>query len=193
MRLTLAAVGFTSTVAQVVLLRELVATFYGNELLLGLILMAWLAWVAAGAWGLGARDWRLEIRDWRSESHDLQPPPSNLQPPTSNLQLLTSNLQPPISNLQSLILLAAALFPAQIALVRGARTLLGVTPGAFVEVGPMVGAVVLFLAPLCLLVGLLFTLGVQAIDERGGTAGQGYVWESAGAVAGGALFSFVFI
>jgi spermidine synthase len=157
MRLTLAAVGFTSTVAQVVLLRELVATFYGNELLLGLILMAWLAWVAAGAWGL------------------------------------SRYLQPLISNLQSLIFLSAVLFPAQIALVRGTRTLLGVTPGAFVEVGPMVGAVVLSLAPLCLLGGLSFTLGVQATVERGGTAGQGYVWESAGAVAGGALFSFVFI
>ncbi len=81
MRLTLAAVGFTSTIAQVVLLRELVATFYGNELLLGLILMAWLAWVAAGAWLL----------------------PRYLQPPTSNLQLPASNFQPPISNLQSLI------------------------------------------------------------------------------------------
>ncbi len=70
MRLTLAAVGFTSTIAQVVLLRELVATFYGNELLLGLILMAWLAWVAASAFGgrrLEIRDWRLEIRDWKLE------------------------------------------------------------------------------------------------------------------------------
>jgi spermidine synthase len=212
MRLTLAAVGFTSTIAQVVLLRELVATFYGNELLLGLILMAWLAWVAVGAWGLPAlmRDRRLETGDRSPETEkarpstsSLQPLASNLQPPTSNLHLPASNLprparrsrggQPLISNLQSLIFLAAALFPAQIALVRGARTLLGVTPGAFVEVGPMVGAVALILAPLCLLVGLLFTLGVRAIVERGGTAGQGYVWESAGAVAGGALFSFVFI
>ncbi len=218
MRLTLAAVGFTSTIAQVVLLRELVATFYGNELLLGLILAAWLAWVAAGAWGLGARDWRLGTRDWRLGTRDWrleigdrkpevetpQPPVSNLQPPTPNFQLPTSNIQhpssdlhPPISNLQSLIILclslAAALFPAQIALVRGTRTLLGVTPGAFVELGPMVGAVALILAPLCLLVGLLFTLGVQATVERGGTAGQGYVWESVGAVAGGALFSFVLI
>ena len=52
MRIALAAVGFTSTIAQVVLMRELVATFYGNELLFGLVLTAWLAWVAAGSWGL---------------------------------------------------------------------------------------------------------------------------------------------
>jgi spermidine synthase len=48
----LAALGLTSTIAQLVLMREMVATFYGNELLFGLVLMAWLAWVAAGAWGL---------------------------------------------------------------------------------------------------------------------------------------------
>ena len=63
MRLALAAVGFTSTIAQLVLLRELVATFYGNELLYGLALMAWLAGVAAGARGSA----RLLDRERRSE------------------------------------------------------------------------------------------------------------------------------
>jgi spermidine synthase len=51
----LAAIGFISTVSQVMLMRELVATFYGNELLFGLSLMAWLAWGAVGAWGIGSR------------------------------------------------------------------------------------------------------------------------------------------
>ena len=46
MSIALAAVGFTSTIAQVVLMRELVATFYDNELLFGLVLAAWPAWVA---------------------------------------------------------------------------------------------------------------------------------------------------
>jgi len=49
MRVSLLALGFTSTVAQVLLVRELVAVFYGNELVLGLILAAWLAWGALGA------------------------------------------------------------------------------------------------------------------------------------------------
>jgi spermidine synthase len=160
MALALAAVGFTSIIAQVVLMRELVATFYGNELLLGLVLATWLAWVAIGSWGGG----RL-----------------------AELRRAT------MGTFAAGLVLAAALFPVQIALVRGARNLLRVTPGAFVEFGPMVGAVIFILAPLCLLLGLLFALGARLTVERGGTIGRTYVWESAGAVAGGALFSLVLI
>jgi spermidine synthase len=49
------------------------------------------------------------------------------------------------------------------------------------------------LAPLCLLGGTLFTLGARLAVEQGSTAGRAYVWESAGAVVGGALFSFALI
>ncbi|RLC64067.1 MAG: hypothetical protein DRI80_02335 [Chloroflexota bacterium] len=160
MGVALAAVGFTSTIAQVVLMRELVATFYGNELLFGLVLAAWLAWVAVGSWGLA----RLaERRQWGTRTFAAG------------------------------LALAAALFPTQIALVRDVRALLGVTPGAFVEFGPMVVVVVLILAPLCLLGGFLFTLGARLTVEQGSTAGRAYVWESAGAVVGGTLFSFLLI
>ncbi|MFH1940533.1 MAG: fused MFS/spermidine synthase [bacterium] len=44
--------GFTSVVAQVLLMRELVVIFYGNELSLGTILGVWLFWTAAGSGGL---------------------------------------------------------------------------------------------------------------------------------------------
>jgi len=45
--------GFTSVVAQVVLLRELFVAFYGNELSIGLTLALWLLWTAAGSALLG--------------------------------------------------------------------------------------------------------------------------------------------
>jgi spermidine synthase len=41
--------------------------------------------------------------------------------------------------------------------------------------------------------GFLFTLGARLVVERGGAGGQAYLWESIGAVTGGALFSFVLI
>ncbi len=40
--------GFSSVLSQVVLMRELVSVFYGNELVYAVILAAWLFWVAMG-------------------------------------------------------------------------------------------------------------------------------------------------
>ncbi len=60
MRPVLTVLGFTSVIAQVVLIREFVAVFYGNELSLGLILATWLFWVALGAWATGRLAERLQ-------------------------------------------------------------------------------------------------------------------------------------
>ena len=45
--------GGCSIAGQVVLLRELMAAFQGNELSLGGILAAWLLWGALGSWAAG--------------------------------------------------------------------------------------------------------------------------------------------
>ncbi|MBZ5515885.1 MAG: fused MFS/spermidine synthase [Acidobacteriia bacterium] len=42
-------IGFTAIVAQIVLMRELIVFFYGNEISLCLILANWLLWTAAGS------------------------------------------------------------------------------------------------------------------------------------------------
>jgi len=51
--LGLILIGFTSMAAQIVLMRELMVVFYGNELSLGITLAGWLFWVAMGSWGVG--------------------------------------------------------------------------------------------------------------------------------------------
>jgi len=48
-----AIIGFTATLSQILLIRELVVVFYGNELSLGLILGGWLFWTAIGSGVLG--------------------------------------------------------------------------------------------------------------------------------------------
>jgi spermidine synthase len=45
--------GFTAIIAQVVMMRELMVVFYGNEISLGLILANWLLWTALGSGALG--------------------------------------------------------------------------------------------------------------------------------------------
>ncbi len=52
-------VGFTAAVGQIVLMRETFALFNGNELSLGVVLAAWLAWTAAGS---GLSGWLLRKR-----------------------------------------------------------------------------------------------------------------------------------
>jgi spermidine synthase len=49
MRVGLIAAGLTAIMGQVLLMRELAAVFYGNELVYGLALAVWMLWVAAGA------------------------------------------------------------------------------------------------------------------------------------------------
>jgi spermidine synthase len=46
-------VGFSSMIGQIVLMRELMVAFYGNELSLGITLGAWLMWGGVGSWALG--------------------------------------------------------------------------------------------------------------------------------------------
>ncbi len=49
----LAMIGFTATSGQIILVREFIVIFYGNELSLGVILASWLLWGAIGSWALG--------------------------------------------------------------------------------------------------------------------------------------------
>ncbi len=48
-RAALALIGFSAVIGQIVLLRELVVVFSGNEISLGIMLATWLFWTAAGS------------------------------------------------------------------------------------------------------------------------------------------------
>ena len=52
--LTITTTGFVATMAQIIILRELLVLFYGNELSTGLIFAAWLVWSGLGS-GLAAK------------------------------------------------------------------------------------------------------------------------------------------
>jgi spermidine synthase len=60
LRANLSLIGFTAVTAQVVLMRELLVVFYGNELALGVMLANWLFWTALGSSlvGFGAKQTR---------------------------------------------------------------------------------------------------------------------------------------
>ena len=60
LRCVLSLIGFTSVIAQIVLMRELIVVFYGNEISLGIVLAGWLLWTAIGssAFGKLSARWR---------------------------------------------------------------------------------------------------------------------------------------
>lgn len=46
-------IGFSAMAGEIVLMRQLMVVFYGNELSLGITLFGWLFWAALGSWGIG--------------------------------------------------------------------------------------------------------------------------------------------
>ena len=57
-------IGAASTAAQIVLLREFIVVFYGNEISVGFILAAWLFSGAAGSMAIGKLADRIAGRIW---------------------------------------------------------------------------------------------------------------------------------
>ena len=53
LRSVLALIGFTAVIAQIVLMRELMVVFTGNEMSLGVMLASWLLWTAIGSTAVG--------------------------------------------------------------------------------------------------------------------------------------------
>jgi len=66
LKMGLITYGFMLTVTQVILMRELVSIFSGNELAVGILLAVWLGWTAIGSGVLGKFfvRWRLSWGSW---------------------------------------------------------------------------------------------------------------------------------
>ena len=156
--------GFSFTVTQGLLVRELLVAFFGNELSIGLILGNWLILEAIGSGLLG----RLADR-WRGRA-----------PPFATLQVLFA------------LFLPLCLYAAYTS-----RRLAGAIPGEGVGLIPMSWSSLLILAPLALVDGAMFAFGCRAYAALTGdeapAIGQVYVYEAAGAIAGGIVFTYLLI
>jgi spermidine synthase len=60
LRAAFVLIGFTAVIAQIVLMRELLVAFYGNEISLGIILANWLLWTALGSGVVGRLGGRIQ-------------------------------------------------------------------------------------------------------------------------------------
>ncbi|MBS4006928.1 MAG: fused MFS/spermidine synthase [Clostridium sp.] len=157
--------GIVSQIVQVFFLRELLMVFHGNELSIGIILAAWLAWIGAGS-RLGS------FLSFRSKNP---------------FWLL-------ISSAAGILLL----LPVTIWLIRGLRRYFDILPGAYLTLTDMALSASLVLAPACLLLGIQFVLLSRVWREHTGkddssAAGKTYLFEAAGNMLGGLLFTFLLV
>jgi spermidine synthase len=146
------------------LVRELLITFYGNELSIGFILAAWGFWVGLGSWILGRRADRIKKG--------------------IDVFILT----------QFLVWL---LLPLEILLVRVSKNIMGIGVGEIIGPLPMLYFSLIVLAPLSLVIGFQFALGCriyyQMTNKASQTVGRVYIYDAAGNMAGGIIFTFLLI
>lgn len=158
-------IGINSICSQVILIRELIAIFSGNELTMGFVLAAWFLWVAVGS-TLGGK--------WKDRCTD---------------------------SVHRRFLVLQGIFPfaliIQVILIRGARPIFDLPLMAVVGLGQIFLVSFILLAPLCLINGIMFSLGYQWLSmpytSPAGRVGLVYVLEAIGAGIGGCIFSFLLI
>ena len=157
-------IGFTAMAAQIIILRELLIVFYGNEISIGFILGSWLFWGSMGSWFLGRLSGKVNLRP-----------------------VLFSICQISLPFFLVLSILA----------IRSIKSYLSLAPGEIIGFIPMAFSSFVVLAPICALLGFMFSLGCNIYqaksNERAQNIGLAYGWESVGAMFGGALCSFIFI
>jgi len=160
------ALGFTSMVGQVVLMRELIVVFYGNELSLGIMLGSWLFWVGAGS-------------------------------------LLAAMVAPKLDlfrRVSALSVLQFLLGVASVGSLMGVRALplllRRTSAGEIVGYTAIITSSFLVLAPMCVLLGLLFDLFCHvwsAEEDAADSIASVYVFEALGAAVGGITFAWVLL
>lgn len=181
-RLYLFLLGLTAMSTQVILIREAMAIFHGNELIIGLFLGIWMLLTAAGSF--------LAARGFKVRGTDLSLTPFTPRPPVPPLPRESG----PGGEVWKFFLLLCLLPLASLFLLVTLRY-------TFVSSGIMPGlwqsALVIFLslAPFCLVSGMLFPIQVQGLSAFTGknSLSEGYALESAGSIFGGLLFSLIFI
>lgn len=219
-RWAVAGLGFSSVVTQLVLMRELLGAFQGNELILGVLLGNWLLLTGLGAW-LG--QWTAGSGRLRFCRAPLREPPGEGTgrtgcrpgPPTRRKRFIFTEqwrkeqvalphaeeplgaaapLAMPLRCLAALQLWIAWMPFALVLAVRLGRNTLFVR-GASVGLDQTAWSSLLLLAPYCVVSGVFLTLASRWADEADAARGATVVYlaDCVGSVAGGALFTFALV
>jgi len=168
-RAALVVCGFTAVMGQVVLMRELIQVFNGNEIALGVLLATWLLWTAVGS-ALASAFARA---------------PASRQ----------SRTRWAVAAFECLL---AASLPATICALRCAKAFFQTVPGELVGPVPMLLTSLACLSVFCVASGALFVAAARMMAAELGrsaraAASTAYLLEAAGSALGGVLASVVMV
>ncbi|MEK7242365.1 MAG: hypothetical protein AAB048_06295, partial [Planctomycetota bacterium] len=166
-------IGAQATMAQVILVRELLVVFYGNELCLGVILGTWLFGVALGA-GLGAKAIK------------------------SSKQYAVGSMQKAVPTASTtflfLILTLCLMLPGQVVAIRLLRFIIHVPYGQHISILSLLLSSPLIIMPFSFVVGFIFPFSAHVFKgfTKGAATDIGavYILESLGSLLGGVVFTF---
>jgi spermidine synthase len=168
-RTALALCGFSAVVGQIVLMRELIQVFNGNEIALGILLATWLLWTAFGS---------------ALASVFMRPSASQ-----------ASRARRSVAALECLL---AATLPATIFALRCSKSFFQTVPGELVGPVPMLLTSLVCLSAFCAVSGALFVVAARMAAHEGSltaraAAGAAYLLDAAGSALGGVLSSLVLV
>ncbi|MEE8162942.1 MAG: hypothetical protein V3T92_02855, partial [Anaerolineae bacterium] len=168
--------GFSFTVMQTLMARELLVSFAGNELSIGLVLGSWLILEAVGS-GLATR---LVER--------VRACPEPLDSARDGLCRRGG-----ASSYAALQVALSLLLPISVYAAFTVRRIVGITPGEGMGLVPTFYSAFLVLLPLGLVDGAMFTFGCRAYAREAPSIGHVYVLEAIGGTIGGLVFTYLFI
>jgi len=184
-RLFLFILGLTAMATQVVMIREALTLFNGNELIIGLFLGLWMILTALGSF-LGAKVLTVT-------GYGLRIPEKS--PTIDNRQSTTDSFKPPLPRLPAPLLLLLSIIPLPTLFALSLLRFMIIPAGIMAGLGQTTMVLFLALLPFCLLSGMLFPLLVKnlsSIKEKN-LLHEAYALDSAGSILGALLFSLVFI
>ncbi|MFH0777665.1 MAG: hypothetical protein V2A71_03440 [Candidatus Eisenbacteria bacterium] len=176
-------IGFSATSAQVVLLREFISAFHGNELVVGIFLSVWLLATAIGSGLVGRGLLGLARGPARGAGGDESADAGH----ESGRAVTEFAAVQAFGGLCLMYAVLGVLVPPPA---------LKPAPGEVTGLAAAALTSLLFLLPLGVLQGLLFPLGARMVAQDGNrgasySVSRVYLLEAVGAAAGGLLFSFL--
>jgi len=169
-KLSLFNLGLTAIATQIIMIREFLAIFQGNELIIGMFLGFWMLLTAAGSFFAS-----------KISSH----------PPLLHYSTIPPFHHSTIPLLQALL----GIFP--LIMLSGLMWLRSyfIPPGVMAGIDDIFLFLLLVLGPFCLVSGFLFPIMVHelsALHDKN-LIHKGYALDAAGSIAGGLLFSLLFL